>query len=81
MGVYKWVKDVLIESGCTNINIDFKPLRRGSTLGGAAEASHHKKQRHLKDEIERLVAQAKEAEQERLKAFEAKYMSVIRTTR
>lgn len=61
-GVHKWVREVMIESGCKEITIDFKPIRRGSALGGAAEASHHKKQRHLKEEIERLVSRARENE-------------------
>ncbi len=71
----------MIESGCADSAIDFKPLRRGSALGGAAEASHHKKQRHLKDEIERLIGQAKELEQSNMKAFEMQYTSVIKTAR
>jgi len=80
-GVHKWARDVMIESGCADSAIDFKPLRRGSALGGAAEASHHKKQRHLKDEIERLIGQAKELEQSNMKAFEIQYTSVIKTAR
>ena len=75
------MKEVMIESGCADSSIDFKPLRRGNTLGGAAEASHHKKQRHLKDEVERLIMQAKEYEQTNMKAFEIHYTSVIKSAR
>lgn len=68
-GVHKWIKEVMIESGCSEIAIDLKPLRRGSALGGAAEASHHKKQRHLKEEIDRLVSRARELEQSNLSTY------------
>jgi hypothetical protein len=71
----------MIDSGCADSSIDFKPLRRGNALGGAAEASHHKKQRHLKDEVERLIVQAKEYEQTNMKSFEVHYTSVIKSAR
>jgi len=76
-GVHKWIRDVMIDSGCSEVAIDFKPLRRGSTLGGAAEASHHKKQRHLKEEVDRLVSRARELEQSNLSL----YASGIRSAR
>lgn len=71
----------MVESGCSDQHIDFKPLKRGGALGGAAEASHVRKQRHLKDEVERLVSQVKEMEHARIKNFETEYVSVIRTAR
>mmetsp|Transcript_2547 Transcript_2547/g.4164 ORF Transcript_2547/g.4164 Transcript_2547/m.4164 type:complete len:322 (+) Transcript_2547:136-1101(+) len=80
-GVHKWVKQVMIDSGCTDIAIDFKPLRRGNALGGAAEASHHKKQRYMKDENDRLILQAKELELSNMKNFEMQYTSVIKFAR
>ena len=75
--MHNWIRNVMIESGCAEAQIDFKPSRRGSALGGAAESSHHKKNRYLKEEFDRLVSRARELEQSNINL----YTTGIRTAR